>query len=133
MLKVFCNYLRSKFLKTDQAPRSNPAAQQCSGRETLVEPRISGPTREDQPRVELTAKICAPGGQMRRVHIYTTKECKWGPSYVRDMQTIKTKIEQGELTQAMAFQLRDAAAAAAQAAALQGRQVLKRSRSSTTA
>ena len=67
---------------------------------------MSGPTGELIPRAEL----CAKGeinGKTVRVHIYTTTETKWGPSFVPDMKQVAKAVEDQGLTKAEALRLRD--------------------------
>ena len=67
--------------------------------------RMTGPTNESDPRIQLTAHV-----EGMRIHVFTMHESKWGKSkekFQEDMKHIQKFIENENMTRQEAKNLRD--------------------------
>lgn len=94
---------------SDTAPPA-PSSRGCKGRGVpdnlvLSKPSLTGPTKEDNARVQLTA-VAAFKNKSTKVHVSTLYRNQYGPNFVEHTKILAELIEAGGVTKAMALQKR---------------------------
>ena len=94
-------------LPADRTQKQKPCKNACSD-VPLMKARVSGPTQEDNPRVEVTATAVLEGAP-RRVHVFTLTRRGFGAKHNAFANKVASRIDKENITKGEALRMRDAA------------------------